>query len=50
MLTKSKPEQAKLLLKQAQEDVLIRWKLYEHMAGVQQGPVEKAGEKRPNAE
>jgi pyruvate-ferredoxin/flavodoxin oxidoreductase len=32
MLTKSKPEQAKLLLQQAQEDVNTRWKLYEHMA------------------
>jgi len=32
MLTKSKPEQAKLLLQQAQEDVNVRWKLYEHMA------------------
>jgi pyruvate-ferredoxin/flavodoxin oxidoreductase len=38
MLTKSKPEQAKLLLQQAQEDVLSRWKLYEHMAKMQVGP------------
>lgn len=32
MLLKSKPEQAKILLKQAQEDVLSRWALYEHLA------------------
>ncbi len=31
MLLKSKPEQAKVLLKQAQEDVLSRWALYEHL-------------------
>ena len=34
MLIKSKPDQAKLLLRQAQEDVLTRWKLYEHMANM----------------
>jgi len=32
MLLKSKPEHAKVLLKQAQEDVLSRWALYEHLA------------------
>ena len=32
MLTKSHPEEAKILLKLAQEDVLKRWKLYEQMA------------------
>ena len=32
MLAKSNPEQAKKLLKLAQEDVAARWKLYEHMA------------------
>ncbi|KUO62360.1 pyruvate-flavodoxin oxidoreductase [bacterium BRH_c32] len=32
MLTKSHPEEAKVLLKLAQEDVLKRWKLYEQMA------------------
>jgi pyruvate-ferredoxin/flavodoxin oxidoreductase len=37
MLTKSKPEQAKVLLKLAQEDVLTRWKLYEHMASMKDG-------------
>jgi pyruvate-ferredoxin/flavodoxin oxidoreductase len=37
MLTKSKPEQAKKLLQLAQEDVLTRWKLYEHMANMQSG-------------
>jgi pyruvate-ferredoxin/flavodoxin oxidoreductase len=37
MLTKSKPEHAKVLLQQAQGDVLTRWKLYERMANVQEG-------------
>jgi pyruvate-ferredoxin/flavodoxin oxidoreductase len=32
MLTKSKPEEAKHLLKAAQEDVNTRWKLYEYLA------------------
>jgi pyruvate-ferredoxin/flavodoxin oxidoreductase len=38
MLTKSKPDRAKLLLQQAQEEVLSRWKLYEHMANMQFEP------------
>jgi pyruvate-ferredoxin/flavodoxin oxidoreductase len=33
MLTKSKPEDAKQLLKEAQEDVDTRWRLYQHLAG-----------------
>jgi pyruvate-ferredoxin/flavodoxin oxidoreductase len=32
MLTKSKPEEAKRLLQEAQHDVDRRWKLYEHLA------------------
>jgi pyruvate-ferredoxin/flavodoxin oxidoreductase len=32
MLTKSKPAEAKRLLRQAQEDVRRRWALYEHLA------------------
>jgi len=32
MLTKSKPEQAKLLFKMAQEDVAIRYQFYEYLA------------------
>ena len=32
MLEKSHPEQAKVLLGQAQEDVNLRWKLYQHLA------------------
>lgn len=32
MLTRSKPEEAKQLLKEAQEDVNIRWQLYQYMA------------------
>jgi len=34
MLTRSKPEAAKELLKEAQEDVNSRWKLYEHWANM----------------
>jgi len=32
MLTKSNPEQAKILLHQAEGDVASRWKVYEHMS------------------
>jgi pyruvate-ferredoxin/flavodoxin oxidoreductase len=32
MLTKSKPEEAKLLWDEAQHDVLTRFRLYEYMA------------------
>ena len=32
MLSKSKPEDAKRLLKEAQDDVDARWKLYEYLA------------------
>jgi pyruvate-ferredoxin/flavodoxin oxidoreductase len=32
MLTKSRPEEAKRLLKEAQNDVNTRWKLYEYLA------------------
>jgi pyruvate-ferredoxin/flavodoxin oxidoreductase len=32
MLSKSKPEDAKRVLKEAQADVTARWKLYEHLA------------------
>ena len=32
MLAKSNPEQAKQLLELAQDDVAMRWKLYEHMS------------------
>jgi len=33
MLTKSNPEDAKQLLKEAQDDVNVRWRLYQHLAG-----------------
>jgi pyruvate-ferredoxin/flavodoxin oxidoreductase len=33
MLTKSNPEDAKQLLKEAQHDVDTRWRLYQHLAG-----------------
>jgi pyruvate-ferredoxin/flavodoxin oxidoreductase len=32
MLTRSKPEEAKVLLKQAQEDVNTRWQMYQYLA------------------
>jgi pyruvate-ferredoxin/flavodoxin oxidoreductase len=32
MLTKSRPEDAKRLLQEAQDDVNARWKLYEYLA------------------
>ena len=32
MLTKTKPEDAKRLLKEAQEEVNARWRLYQHLA------------------
>jgi len=32
MLTKTKPEDAKELLKEAQEDVSVRWRLYQYLA------------------
>jgi pyruvate-ferredoxin/flavodoxin oxidoreductase len=35
MLTKSKPDEAKQLLKQAQEDVDSRWRMYEYLAAQQ---------------
>jgi len=48
MLTKSKPEEAKHLLKEAQHDVDTRWRLYEYLAarplsGDAQPAVEHAG-------
>jgi pyruvate-ferredoxin/flavodoxin oxidoreductase len=33
MLTKSNPEDAKQLLTEAQDDVNVRWRLYQHLAG-----------------
>ncbi|MFQ5961850.1 MAG: pyruvate:ferredoxin (flavodoxin) oxidoreductase, partial [Candidatus Methylomirabilales bacterium] len=35
MLARSKPEQARWLLEHAQEDVRMRWRLYEHWAAMQ---------------
>jgi pyruvate-ferredoxin/flavodoxin oxidoreductase len=37
MLTKSHPEEAALLMEEAQKDVLDRWKTYEHLAGQSNG-------------
>jgi hypothetical protein len=37
MLTKSKPERAKLLLELAQKDVKNRWRLYEQWAAAEYG-------------
>jgi pyruvate-ferredoxin/flavodoxin oxidoreductase len=38
MLTKSKPEEAKRLLTLAQQDVMKRWKIYEHLAKEEASP------------
>jgi pyruvate-ferredoxin/flavodoxin oxidoreductase len=38
MLTKSNPEDAKQLLKEAQEDVDARWRFYQHLAGHKSTP------------
>jgi pyruvate-ferredoxin/flavodoxin oxidoreductase len=35
ILARSKPEQARWLLEQAEEDVRTRWRLYEHWAAMQ---------------
>jgi pyruvate-ferredoxin/flavodoxin oxidoreductase len=43
MLTKSKPEVAKQMLKQAQQDINARWKLYEYLAA-RKGDSEKNGD------
>ena len=32
MLTKSHPKEAEILIKEAQNDVVVKWKLYEKMA------------------
>jgi pyruvate-ferredoxin/flavodoxin oxidoreductase len=49
MLEKSHPEQAKVLLAQAQEDVNLRWKLYQHLAARDLKPAAEtpAGAKTP---
>ncbi|MCG3158501.1 MAG: Pyruvate-flavodoxin oxidoreductase [bacterium] len=44
MLTKSKPEDAKRMLKEAQEDVNTRWKLYEYLAARPTGEGKAKGE------
>ncbi len=38
MLTKSDPEQAKVLLQEAQQDVDTRWRFYQHLAGHKASP------------
>lgn len=43
MLTKSNPEEAKRLLKEAQEDVDRRWRIYEHLAGFKPEPKKEGG-------
>ena len=37
MLTKSKPERAKMLLNQAQKEVAQRWRMYEQWAAAEYG-------------
>ncbi len=43
MLTKSKPEEAKRLLQEAQDDVNARWKLYEYLAARKRADAEWHG-------
>jgi pyruvate-ferredoxin/flavodoxin oxidoreductase len=55
MLAHSQPEAAKVLLKQAQNDVLSRWRYYEHLAALQSarngnGAGHSAGESENPAE
>jgi len=45
MLRHGHPEEAAHLLREAQDDVLKRWKLYEHMASMSFGTLEKPVEK-----
>jgi len=40
MLVHSDPKTAAALLAQAQEDVRVRWKMYEHMAAMPASPIE----------
>ena len=40
MLVHSDPKTAAVLLAQAQEDVRVRWKMYEHMAAMPASPIE----------
>jgi hypothetical protein len=40
MLVHSDPKTAAALLAQAQEDVRVRWKMYEHMAAMPVSPIE----------
>jgi len=40
MLTKSHPDSARELLREAQEDVNLRWRLYEYLAAQRNGPKE----------
>jgi pyruvate-ferredoxin/flavodoxin oxidoreductase len=48
MLTKIKPERAKMLLEMAQNEVNARWNLYQGLAGIDygNGPVEQVEEKK----
>ena len=43
MLTKSKPDRAKMLLAMAQEDVKLRWQLYQQWAAAEFGDGESTG-------
>ncbi|HOW28497.1 MAG TPA: pyruvate:ferredoxin (flavodoxin) oxidoreductase [Elusimicrobiota bacterium] len=47
MLTKSKPEDAKRLQKEAQQDVYERWAFYEHLAATTKPAETKAPETKP---
>ncbi|MGB5772213.1 MAG: thiamine pyrophosphate-dependent enzyme, partial [Crocosphaera sp.] len=49
MLARSKPEVAKQLLKQAQEDVNTRWKMYQYLAARQAEPTNGNGHDQGNS-
>jgi pyruvate-ferredoxin/flavodoxin oxidoreductase len=44
MLTKSRPEEARRLFQQAQEDVRTRWRMYEYLAARRESGVKSNGE------
>jgi pyruvate-ferredoxin/flavodoxin oxidoreductase len=47
MLTKSNPEEAKRLMVLAQEDVVKRWKIYEHLAKEENGAAQAPTQPQP---
>ena len=52
MLARSRPAEAERLFELAQRDVDERWHLYEQLAGIERGPIERgdAGSTEPEQE